>query len=87
MPRLLHDMPSYAAEIKKLRVRLSPNAEELKRRKQFSTTRPKGGISQAELAARMGVSRRTVQSWEIGRNVGGATMVLLDRMIAEAKVA
>lgn len=43
------------------------------------------GMTQAELAAEIGVSRRTVEGWEAGRPCGlwGPVEALLARLIAE----
>lgn len=42
------------------------------------------GLSQAGLAERVAVSRRTVEGWELGRPVPGPVLLLLGRLLEEA---
>ena len=52
-------------DIHRLRSRLRPTAEELEtRRARIAGPKNLAGISQLELANRLGLSKRTVQCWE-----------------------
>ena len=46
-------------------------------------TRRRLGITQNDLASRLGVSVRTVQNWESGGSIPSTTMAKLEAMVAD----
>ena len=52
----------------------------------IKNARRKLGLTQAELAAAVGVSRAAVQSWELGRRNPGACVIFrIDALLKEAE--
>ena len=62
------DLTSLAADLKHLRVDMSRRRAEGSASAEIATVRARHGLSQRELAARLGIDVRTLQNWEQGRN-------------------
>ena len=62
------DLTSLAADFKNLRVDMSRRRAAGSASAEIATVRTRHGLSQRELAARLGIDVRTLQNWEQGRN-------------------
>lgn len=62
------DLTSLAADLKNLRVDMSRRRVEGSSAAEIAAVRARHGLSQRDLAARLGIDVRTLQNWEQGRN-------------------
>jgi DNA-binding transcriptional regulator YiaG len=74
------DLAALAADLKVMRVDMSRRRADVSPAQEIAGIRARHGLSQREMAERIGVDVRTLQNWEQGRNRPDAAAITLVRL-------